>query len=391
MTSPGVEHDTLHLPDPETYLDDPRFHQSFTLPDTASLPQPFKVTYCDYGYRNPENPDLEHVVLMCGPLLGSRWLNVAKDTLAKRHRVRVLDVDRPGFGASTRLPHPGARVAAFLAVVPALLAHLGVRRLAGVVAHSGGAVYALNVLLHLRHLLRPTRPYAALLAPWVHPRRSGVSVMALAAGLPEGVVAGFDKVAGFMVGSLGPVVGFSEMTSGVVSGWFSGGGKKKKEEYEGEMVRFEEGLQDPLVARVYAEDVSGLGQEAVLLLKKGACAAGAWGGWEDHDEYVARLAEEVRREGERLRVDVFFAESDGMIGTGAGPGWFSECWGEERRGDGIAYRSCVVPGTDHDSIVGLKFGVHERIFRAVAGEDEEGEVGSGVPGEPAVQVGAVSV
>lgn len=58
------------LPDPKEYLDDPRFHQTFTLPADPSRPHPFTVTYSDYGYRNPEHPELERVLLLCGPLLG---------------------------------------------------------------------------------------------------------------------------------------------------------------------------------------------------------------------------------------------------------------------------------------------------------------------------------
>ncbi|KAK2020421.1 hypothetical protein LX32DRAFT_329946 [Colletotrichum zoysiae] len=62
----------LVLPDdPAGFLDDPRFHQTFTLPAGGpDRPHPFQVTYCDYGYRDPENPEREHVLLLCGPLMG---------------------------------------------------------------------------------------------------------------------------------------------------------------------------------------------------------------------------------------------------------------------------------------------------------------------------------
>lgn len=57
-------------PDPAEFLNDPRFHQTFTLPAGPNRPHPFQVTYSDYGYRNVDDPSREHVMLLCGPLLG---------------------------------------------------------------------------------------------------------------------------------------------------------------------------------------------------------------------------------------------------------------------------------------------------------------------------------
>lgn len=47
------------------YLDDQRFHQSFTLPPDANRPSELKVTYADFGHQNDER-----VLLFCGPLFG---------------------------------------------------------------------------------------------------------------------------------------------------------------------------------------------------------------------------------------------------------------------------------------------------------------------------------
>ena len=47
------------------FLDDERFHQSFTLPSDASRPAGLKVTYADFGHHSHER-----VLLFCGPLLG---------------------------------------------------------------------------------------------------------------------------------------------------------------------------------------------------------------------------------------------------------------------------------------------------------------------------------
>ncbi|KAF6817583.1 hypothetical protein CSOJ01_02293 [Colletotrichum sojae] len=365
------------FPDPKEYLDDPRFHQTFTLPPGPTRPHSFTVSYSDYGYRNKEHPELERVLLLCGPLLGSRYLHIAKDALAKHHRVRIIDVDRPGFGGTSGVPSPGDRVAAWLEIVPALLSHLGVRHVS-VAAHSGGTIYALNVALRLRHLLHPERPYVALCAPWVRPARSGAPLMSLAgAVLPEGLVGGFDKVAAFVNRNIAPAV---RVSGSLVPSL--GGKAVLAPGVDGKMVEFEERLWGPLIDRVYSESVKGLGQDSVLLLKRDG-KNGDWGGWEDYDDYVPMLAAEGVAAG-KLRVEVFFAESDVMIGVGAGPKWIEECWRAEVRGDGIEFASRVVPGSDHDTIAHIRFGVFEEIFRGMSGEDD-------VETPPAAAAGMASV
>ncbi|KAI8299594.1 hypothetical protein K4K61_010473, partial [Colletotrichum sp. SAR11_59] len=242
------------FPDPAEYLDDPRFNRKFTLPPTPDLPEDFQVTYADFGHNDPADPSSTHVLLLCGPLLGSRYLHIAKDTLAKRHKVRIIDIDRPGFGGTTPVP-PNLRIRAWLAIVPALLAHLGVRHVA-LAAHSGGTLYALNTLLHHRHLLSPSRPYVALCTPWVHPSHSGAAMMSLTSNLPQGLVGSFDKVAGFMVRSLVPAtVGFSNAVSGMLSGIVPSLAGTPAEEYTApgvtdvRLAEFEEKIWGTLIKR----------------------------------------------------------------------------------------------------------------------------------------------
>ncbi|CCF40240.1 hypothetical protein CH063_10862 [Colletotrichum higginsianum] len=57
-------------PDSAGFLDDARFSQTFTLPSGPGRPHPFRVTYSDYGHRDPEGPSRERVLLFCGPLMG---------------------------------------------------------------------------------------------------------------------------------------------------------------------------------------------------------------------------------------------------------------------------------------------------------------------------------
>lgn len=88
--------------DPETFLKDPRFSQTFQIEADPSngFPTAIKVKYADYGYRNPSDPSEENVLLFFAPLCASRIIHCAKDELAKKHRVRVVTMDRPGFGGT---------------------------------------------------------------------------------------------------------------------------------------------------------------------------------------------------------------------------------------------------------------------------------------------------
>ncbi|KAG5950331.1 hypothetical protein E4U53_005245 [Claviceps sorghi] len=87
----------------DAYLRDPRFIRKFDFSpnETQACPGPFRITYADYGYRNQAQPELEHVILFFSPLLGSRMMYVSLDVLAKRHRIRIINPDRPGFGETT--------------------------------------------------------------------------------------------------------------------------------------------------------------------------------------------------------------------------------------------------------------------------------------------------
>jgi hypothetical protein len=84
------------------FVDDPRFSRTVELaPDAANgRNDPFRVKYADYGYRNEAHPEQEQILLFFGPLMGSRLLHVAKDDLAKKHRIRIIHPDRPGVGGT---------------------------------------------------------------------------------------------------------------------------------------------------------------------------------------------------------------------------------------------------------------------------------------------------
>ncbi|KAI1381278.1 hypothetical protein F4677DRAFT_120982 [Hypoxylon crocopeplum] len=358
------------------FLDDDRFHRTFTLPIGPGRSEEFKVTYSDFGYQNPENPGSERVLLFCGPLMGSRFLFIAKDKLAKQYGVRVINADRPGFGGTSKVEMQD-RVRVWLEIVPALLQHLGIAHVS-IAAHSCGAVYAVNTLLHLRHLLHPTRPYVAFCAPWVHPSHSGVSLLKLAHVLPDSLVGSFDRIVNFFQASVNPAIQSSSGLIGKISA------SREEREFlapgvDPADVEFEENLHQELFRRINAESIQGLGQDSLLLLKR-TDDPEFWGTELDYDKLVPRLAktESELNAGTTdaaaaaattlpLRVDVFFAESDIIIGTGAARQWFDDCWRAEQRGERITYSSAVVPKSNHDNLLDLRYGVPERIFQAMGG------------------------
>ncbi|KAI1045774.1 hypothetical protein LB505_009336 [Fusarium chuoi] len=84
--------------DPEAFLKDPRFSQTFKLPaDPSDDHGDLQVKYSDYGYHNAAD---ENVLLFFAPLCASRIFHCAKDELAKKYRVRIVVMDRPGFGGT---------------------------------------------------------------------------------------------------------------------------------------------------------------------------------------------------------------------------------------------------------------------------------------------------
>ncbi|KAH8203990.1 hypothetical protein TruAng_001801 [Truncatella angustata] len=363
----------------ERYLLDARFSQSFTLPPGSDRPEPFTVTYSDYGYRNQDEPSQENVLLFCGPLLSTRFLHVAKDELAKRYRVRIIHPDRPGMGGTTDT-EAKASLRVWLDIVSALLQHLGVSKIS-LACHSAGTIYALHTALHLRHLLHPDRPYIALCGPWVHPEHSGTKLMELSNALPVAILSRFDGVVSIVRSSVLPVVGFSDvLLSSLVPKWAQRT-PPPIQTADTEMVKFEKKLQPQVLKHAYAENYKGMSQDVLLLLKKHIPAnpegEEGWGDWGDVDKYVPMLAEreEERRRREQhsdlsshqLEVEVFFAKSDHMIGSTTGPQWFRDCWRPEQRGRAIGFQSHVVEGADHDSLLDIRHGVAEEIFRKISG------------------------
>lgn len=113
-TTPSSENNppaaTLSQEEFAAFINDPRLNRVFQLP--AELlhghPGTFQISYADYGFHHEDGGDNElgeeQVLLFFGPLLSSRLWNAAKDGLAKRYRVRLVNVERPGIGRTDSVP-----------------------------------------------------------------------------------------------------------------------------------------------------------------------------------------------------------------------------------------------------------------------------------------------
>lgn len=89
----------------EPSLNDPRYSREYHVPGHTiqGRADPLKITYADYGYRNEDQPGEENIFLFFPPLLGSRWMHTAKDNFAKAHKIRIINVERPGYGGTDEI------------------------------------------------------------------------------------------------------------------------------------------------------------------------------------------------------------------------------------------------------------------------------------------------
>ena len=190
----------------------------------------------------------------------------------------------------------------------------------------------------------------------------------LVSSLPRSLIAQFGKMASFVNSTLGPALGVSDAVSSRVPQLWA---HAKPTGREGPDVDFEDDVRDRVLEHVFAGSVHGVGQEVQVLLRNGVEKDG-WSDWGDFDVLAPRLAEAVRGVGgARLKVDVFFAEKDHMIGDAGKEGsrWFEACW---RDVDGVEFASETIKGSDHDGVWDLRWDVMERVFKTMTREAQDG-------------------
>ncbi|KAH8820397.1 Alpha/Beta hydrolase protein [Xylogone sp. PMI_703] len=365
------------------FLSNKKFHKKFTVPANETR-GPLAVSYAIAGLEEGDVP----TIFFCGGMFGSRWQAAYLDFLAEKEGVRVLFLDRPGFGASTQVPLQD-RLSTFLEVSPLLLSHLKISHVA-LASHSAGTIYALNFLHAYPDLLYPKNPSLTLLAPFVHPSKSGVSFLYAASLLPDTLLNHWSGLMGFLINSVNPKL---DSSGGAITG-FSSVFRLPSSKAKTEQLKVEEdkkvasgyGLTkegkkelDRLIFKnAFAEQSVGANEEARLCLKS---LGSTWGAWDDSEGYVEEMRKfwegrSVGPDGEivnerKLSVTVHFAEDDVMIGQ-KGRKYFEKCWTQETCGRGVVLELMEAKGTNHDSVADASNIAMPALFSRVKAAWEKG-------------------
>lgn len=200
--------------------------------------------------------------------------------------------------------------------------------------------------------------------------------MSMASNLPVGVFAGWNKVVQFINTKISPAVSWSGGVASASSGLLGSGDGSESTDQTSPGDRY--GASEEVGKEIeklegkyfFAEDTTAGNEEAKLCLKKGP--PGSWGICEDFEEYVRDfVAQEKDRvssgsTGAKFKVQVFYAESDIMIGKG-GQKYFEQCWKQDGVAEIIEFESKELPKTDHDSLlIDVKKGALGSIFQEVS-------------------------
>ena len=199
-----------------------------------------------------------------------------------------------------------------------------------------------------------------VLAPWVHTEHSKAALLSLASKLHEGLVDKFHNIVGFVAQKVQPAVAWSGGVTSSISGLFRSSADGSDADVA--MLAAQYGTSED-VAKVipklttkyfFAEDASGGTEEAKLCLKMGG--ENLWLACEDYKNYIESL---LQQEDERsksasgdfkLKMKVYYAESDMMIGEG-GRSYFEECWRTPEVARLVDFDSETLPGTNHDTVL----------------------------------------
>lgn len=196
-------------------------------------------------------------------------------------------------------------------------------------------------------------------APWVDNEYSKVTLMNLASKLPVTLIDSWHNVMGFVAQKIQPAVAWSGGVSSAVSGIFQ---TSKDSNQSDAALAAKYGTSEDVAKQIeklatkyfFAEDTRGGTEEAKLCLKKGG--PDSWLICEDYKQYVQDLlAKEKERSSAStarpiLKMRVFYAESDMMIGEG-GKEYFEKCWKQPDLSEHIDFESHTLPGTDHEMVL----------------------------------------
>jgi pimeloyl-ACP methyl ester carboxylesterase len=384
MSTPGT---SPYSPIP--LISNATFHRRITL-STPHGPQ--ILTYALIG-SNDAGPTRSRTLLFLPGMFASRYLGIPLHILAERAGVRILVVDRFSMGGSGDVPL-SRRISTWCDVIPRLLEHLGIESV-GLVAHSAGTIYTLNMLVDegCRRFIQglvvflgmamfnPTLflPFASythpvtksfVAAPWVDPTHSHVTSMQLAQYIPQPAFKLWHHIPRFFVTQATPVLAssgaalrkISAPSSGLISSsrsqeeadrTFLEANYRRVEREYGVPVKDQEELAQLAVNYMFAENTVGANSEALQCLRKGE--GREWGAVDDYAGYIKGLVERERERGRQegrqdergLRVRVYHAATDAMVGR-KGQEYFEGCW--RCAGEGVDFDARRVEGTDHDTV-----------------------------------------
>ncbi|KEQ75219.1 hypothetical protein M436DRAFT_25653, partial [Aureobasidium namibiae CBS 147.97] len=343
-----------------TFCSNINYHRSLQIPASLSHER-LRVTYATT--TNFEDETLP-VVLFCHPMGAARYLIFGFEELATKEGVRVVIIDRPGFGGTTAVALD-KRVQTWLEIVPAVLKVLRVKRVA-LMSHSAGTIYAFNTAVRLPHLMYPGgKAFMGCLAPWVHPTHSSAPLSQVIDKLPASWVGNLHRIQSFVNSYIAPSLAFSSAKLGV---------KPSLTEQESQRSHGMEAKTWDEVGKLQQkwrgmEDMSGVSADATLCMQR---EGKYWGVYASLPSCIDLLRSTYTPQdsdasfASTLTLRVYFAESDALIGRG-GQKYFEQCW-KEGNGDAegrVRFEASVVQGADHDSIVLAEKGVLGDVFREV--------------------------
>ena len=199
-------------------------------------------------------------------------------------------------------------------------------------------------------------------------------LMNLASKVPVSIMDSWHNVMKFVAQRVQPAVAWSGGLGAAVTGIFQSSDSSQSDS-AALAVRFgtseKVGKEIERLATKYffAEDPQGGTEEAKLCLKKGG--TNLWMICEDYKEYLQVLVAKEREKSstdpahKNVKIRVFYAESDIMIGEG-GKAYFDKCWKQPDVLEYIDFESQTLAGTDHESVlVDWENGALQKVFEDI--------------------------
>ncbi|WOO82616.1 uncharacterized protein LOC62_04G006096 [Vanrija pseudolonga] len=375
--------DPSPLNDPQAYLSLFKFNRKLPKCPRTGLP----VSYSDIG-----DPD-GIPVLFVPPSGCTRWFSAPQDPLAAGFGLRLITVDRPGIGAVPPVPLAD-RIGTSCMMIESVLEHLGVK-VAHVLATSAGVYCTVRLLsshpgIFLTGLNPPPAVY--LVSPWSPPLPASdpLAYRQMLDWVPSRVLATQDITLPYIVPAVKSMEDAYGATSravgsalGAVKSWWGGQPAPQSTEAAPQTVpnpdadgipvpeeELETGEDEAPRGRLwapsakyltmdylYAEDFSGIGQEYLLCLNRGAQDSGPeW--FKAELESVAASVRDAQDPKVSVKLDimVWWGEQDGMVPVN-GRTWLNKALSAHPKEIRLMVNN--VPDGDHSDLMLRAAGIGE--------------------------------